>query len=55
MQQTLLQIKTFLQSDPFKKYAKRFGFFILGLIAILLIACGALSVYFNQNKGVSTL
>ena len=50
MQQTLLQIKTFLQSDPFKKYAKRFGFFILGLIAILLIACGALSVYFNQNK-----
>lgn len=51
MQQTLLQIKNFLQSDPFKKYAKRFGFFILGLIALLLLACGALSVYFNQNKG----
>jgi len=50
MQQTLLQIKTFLQSDPFKKYAKRFRFFILGLIALLLIACGALSIYFNQNK-----
>ncbi|WP_261376956.1 AsmA family protein [Flavobacterium anhuiense] len=50
MQQTLLQIKTFLQSHSFKKYAKRVGFFILGLIGILLIACGALSVYFNQNK-----
>ncbi|MDQ1163888.1 AsmA-like C-terminal region-containing protein [Flavobacterium sp. SORGH_AS_0622] len=50
MQQILLQIKTFLQSDPFKKYAKRFGFFILGLVAILLIACGCLSLYFNQNK-----
>ncbi len=50
MQQTLLQIKTFLQSDSFKKYAKRFGFFVLGLIGILLIACGALSIYFNQNK-----
>ncbi|SFC64882.1 AsmA family protein [Flavobacterium phragmitis] len=50
MQQILLQIKSFLQSEPFKKYAKRFGFFILGLIAILLLACGALSIYFNQNK-----
>ncbi len=50
MPQTLLQIKTFLQSEPFKKYAKRFGFFILGLIALLLLACGALSIYFNQNK-----
>lgn len=50
MQQTLLQIKTFFQSASFKKYAKRFGFFILGLIGIILIACGVLSIYFNQNK-----
>lgn len=50
MPETLLQIKTFFQSERFKKYAKRFGFFILGLIGILLLACGALSIYFNQNK-----
>lgn len=50
MHQTLLQIKTFLQSHSFKKYVKRFGFFILGLIGSLLIACGAFSIYFNQNK-----
>ena len=50
MTATLLHIKNFFQSDRFKKYAKRFGFFILGLIALLLIACGGLSIYFNQNK-----
>ncbi|QDW19825.1 AsmA-like C-terminal region-containing protein [Flavobacterium sp. KBS0721] len=50
MAETLQHIKTFFQSARFKKYAKRFGFFILGLIALLLIACGGLSIYFNQNK-----
>jgi hypothetical protein len=50
MKETLSKTKSFLQSDSFKKYAKRFGYFILGLIAILLLACGALSVYFNRNK-----
>lgn len=50
MTATLLHIKNFFQSARFKKYAKRFGFFILGLIALLLIACGGLSIYFNRNK-----
>lgn len=50
MTATLLHIKNFFQSVRFKKYAKRFGFFILGLIALLLIACGGLSIYFNRNK-----
>lgn len=50
MKETLHQIKVFLQSAGFRKYAKRFGFFILGLIALLLIACGGLSIYFNRNK-----
>jgi len=50
MKTTLLHIKNFIQSVHFKKYAKRFGFFILSLIALLLIACGGLSIYFNRNK-----
>jgi len=50
MTTTLHHIKNFFQSVHFKKYAKRFGFFILGLIALLLLACGGLSIYFNQNK-----
>lgn len=50
MKATLLRIKSFLQSAGFKKYARRFSYFILGCVGILLIACGALSVYFNQNK-----
>ncbi|KAF2507755.1 AsmA family protein [Flavobacterium zhairuonense] len=50
MKETLHRIKVFFQSAGFKKYAKRFGFFILGLIALLLIACGGLSIYFNRNK-----
>ncbi|PIF32441.1 AsmA-like protein [Flavobacterium sp. 9] len=50
MREILLHIKTFFQSVRFKKYAKRFGFFILGLIILLLLACCGLSIYFNQNK-----
>ena len=50
MKKTLHQIKNFLQSARFKKYAKRFGFFILGCIAFVIIASGALSFYFNRNK-----
>ncbi|WP_166922647.1 AsmA family protein [Flavobacterium poyangense] len=50
MKATLLQIKDFLQSVHFKKYAKRFGFFILSCIALLLLASGTLSFYFNRNK-----
>jgi hypothetical protein len=50
MNTTLLHIKSFFQSVHFKKYAKRFGYFILGLIVLLLIACGGLSFYFNRNK-----
>lgn len=50
MNATVQKIKLFLQSAHFKKYAKRFGFFILGLIVLLLLVCGGLSLYFNQNK-----
>lgn len=50
MAATLHKIKDYLQSVHFKKYAKRFGIFILILIALLLLACGGLSVYFNRNK-----
>ncbi|CAI2766326.1 AsmA family protein [Flavobacterium collinsii] len=50
MNATLLHIKNFFRSIHFRKYARRFGFFILGLIALLLIACGGLSLYFNRNK-----
>ncbi len=50
MKETLHKIKTFSRSERFKIYAKRFGFTILGLIAILLLAYGGLSIYFNQNK-----
>ncbi|EJL65901.1 AsmA family protein [Flavobacterium sp. CF136] len=50
MKATLHKIKNFLQSARFKKYARRFGFFILGCITFLLITSGALSFYFNRNK-----
>ena len=50
MKATLHKIKNFLQSARFKKYARRFGFFILGCITLLLITSGALSFYFNRNK-----
>jgi len=50
MKKTLHSIKTFLQSVRFKKFVKRLGFFILGCIALIVIASAALSVYFNQNK-----
>lgn len=50
MKEAISKTKSFLQSDSFKKYAKRFGYFILSLIAILLLACGGLSIYFNRNK-----
>ncbi|MNX37988.1 putative assembly protein [compost metagenome] len=50
MASTLHKIKQFLQSARFKKYAKRFGFFVLGLVALVLIAGAGLSIYFNRNK-----
>jgi len=50
MKAILHHIKSFLQSSPFKIYAKWFGCFILGCIAFVLIASGALSFYFNRNK-----
>ena len=50
MKATLRHIKNFFQSIHFRKYARRFGFFVLALIALLLIACGGLSIYFNRNK-----
>lgn len=50
MKVTLHKIKNFLQSARFKKYARNFGFFILGCITLLLITSGALSFYFNRNK-----
>ncbi|MBS7234047.1 AsmA family protein [Flavobacterium psychroterrae] len=50
MTTTLLHIKNFFQSVRFKKYARRFGFFLLGLIGLLLISYGGLSIYFSRNK-----
>ncbi|SHL45605.1 AsmA family protein [Flavobacterium saccharophilum] len=50
MTATLHRIKNFLQSAGFKKYAKRFGYFVLGLVALVLIAGAGLSIYFNRNK-----
>ncbi|WP_456312777.1 hypothetical protein [Pseudomonas shirazensis] len=50
MKPTLYKIKDFLQSARFKKYAKRFGIFILGCVTLIVIASAALSFYFNQNK-----
>jgi uncharacterized protein involved in outer membrane biogenesis len=50
MKTALYRIKSFLQSSHFKKYTKIFGFFILGCIVLVIIASGALSFYFNQNK-----
>ncbi|MFZ0597048.1 MAG: AsmA-like C-terminal region-containing protein [Flavobacterium sp.] len=50
MTTTLLHIKNFFQSVRFKKYARRFGFFLLGLIVLLLISYGGLTIYFSRNK-----
>lgn len=50
MNLTLQKIKRFLQSVGFKKHARRFVYFVLGCIVLILIACGGLSLYFNQNK-----
>ncbi|MCV9930016.1 AsmA family protein [Flavobacterium sp. LS1R49] len=50
MKQIIDKIKYFVQTSHFKKYAKRIGFFILGLIALLLLASGGLAYYFNHNK-----
>ncbi|MFB9078400.1 AsmA-like C-terminal region-containing protein [Flavobacterium procerum] len=50
MKETLLQIQNIFRSERFKKYAKRIGIFILILFGLLLLACGGLSIYFNQNK-----
>jgi hypothetical protein len=50
MKTALLQIKNFLQSPCFKKYARRFGYFIAGCMVLVLILAGSLSFYFNRNK-----
>ncbi|MEN2399851.1 AsmA-like C-terminal region-containing protein [Flavobacterium sp. MC2016-06] len=50
MEEISLKIKNYLKSAPFKKHLKRLGISIAILIGLLLLACGALSVYFNQNK-----
>ncbi|KIC03779.1 hypothetical protein OA88_01365 [Flavobacterium sp. JRM] len=50
MKQIINKIKYFVQTSHFKKYAKRIGFFFLGLIALLLLASGGLAYYFNHNK-----
>lgn len=50
MHTTLHNVTTFFQSAGFKKYAKRFGIFVIVLVGILLLACGGLALYFNQNK-----
>lgn len=50
MKETLLKIKNYFQSVLFKKHTKRFGIFISVLVGLLLLACGGLSIYFNQNK-----
>ncbi|MWB95802.1 AsmA family protein [Flavobacterium sp. GA093] len=50
MKPFLNKIKSFLQAPGFKKYARRFGFFVLVCIGLLLIACGGLSFYFQQHK-----
>jgi hypothetical protein len=50
MKNTLPGIKNFFNSARFKKYARRFGFFILGCLTLFLIGSGVLSWYFNQNK-----
>lgn len=50
MRETLHKMQHFLQSARFKKYAKWFGFFVLGLVALVLLAGAGLSIYFNRNK-----
>ena len=50
MKNASLKIKNFFESVRFKKYAKHFGFLILGCIALVVMASGALSFYFNRNK-----
>nr|WP_294933067.1 AsmA family protein [uncultured Flavobacterium sp.] len=50
MKSASLKIKNFFESVRFKKYAKRFGFFILGCITLLIVGSAALSFYFNRNK-----
>ncbi|RZJ50322.1 MAG: AsmA family protein [Flavobacterium sp.] len=50
MKTTLLHIKTFLQSPRFKTYAKRFGYFVFGCIAFIVIVSAGLSYYFNRNR-----
>lgn len=50
MHTSLHNVTTFFQSAGFKKYAKRFGIFVIVLVGILLLACGGLALYFNQNK-----
>ncbi|PWB22281.1 AsmA-like C-terminal region-containing protein [Flavobacterium sp. HTF] len=50
MPQILHQIQTFLQTDRFKKYLKRFVFFVLGFVIFILMICGVSALYFNQNK-----
>ncbi|MCD9573627.1 AsmA family protein [Flavobacterium soyae] len=50
MHTTLHNVTTFFQSAGFKKYAKRFGIFVIAIVGILLLACGGLALYFNQNK-----
>nr|WP_315220045.1 AsmA family protein [uncultured Flavobacterium sp.] len=50
MNLTLQKIKSVLRSVRFQKYARRIAFFVVGCISLLLMACGGLSIYFNQNK-----
>ena len=50
MKALLLHIKNFLQSAGFRKYARRFGFFVAGCVVLVLILAGSLSFYFNRNK-----
>ncbi|MGO4773452.1 AsmA-like C-terminal region-containing protein [Flavobacterium sp. W22_SRS_FK3] len=50
MKPPLHSIKNVVQSSRFKKYAKRFVFFILGGITLIIMASAGLSFYFNRNK-----
>lgn len=50
MNQFWQSIKSYFKSANFRKIIKRIGFLFLGIVTLLLIISGVLSVYFKNNK-----
>ena len=52
MEEFINKNKEFLKTNRVRKILKRIGFFILGILVVILIFFAGLRIYFTQNKDV---